>query len=299
MSKARSRFFVFIIVILFINIFWFEDETIPSRQDRFFDPSAFLCGKDDASHDYGVRCLYGDTNSSYYMGHTVTTDVDLDPTDHDEVEKVLQSLAFVAVMTGRFVRPRIPIIDENEFPGSEHIQPWSVVNAGFLRSIGSETVEPHYWARAQGARGHKTRTFDVTLGSDHISGLSDIVDTMHDLGDSIDEFVFSKEELLAIDSNRVGKLFGGLGGYIDNTWTTRFVCSEKVDRGKISTEIKLRDILVDDDDDDDDDSDDDHMDNAIYNSKLDDINLDKLLSNYLTLEGAEDDVDDDGTEKII
>merc|ERR1719246_201757 len=115
MIKARSGFFACSIVILFINNFWFEDETLPSRQDRFFDTNALLCGKDDASHDYGVRCLYGDKNSTFYMGYTVTTDADLDPTNHDEVDKVLQSLAYVAVMTGRFVRPRIPIIDEDKF----------------------------------------------------------------------------------------------------------------------------------------------------------------------------------------
>merc|ERR1712241_833886 len=169
---------------------------------------------------------------------------------------------------------------------------------GFLRSIGSDVVEPHYWARAKGARGHEPRTYDVTLGSDHILGLSDIVDTIHDLGDSIDEFVFRKEELLAVDSAGLGELFGELGGYIDDTWTTRFVCSEKVERRKGVTlsKIKLHDILTDEEGESDDD--DDHMDNAVYNSKLDDLNLDKLVSNYLALEGAEkDDADDDDEQE--
>jgi len=316
MIKARLAFTLLISVVVFINIFWFEDETTPNRNNLFFDPNALLCGKDDAAHDYGVRCLYGDKNSSYYRAYTVSTDADLDPTNHEEVDKVLQSLAYVAVMTGRLVRPRIPIIDEDVFPGSEHIQPWSVVNAGLLRKFGSDAVEPHYWAQAQGVRGHKTRTFDVTLGSDHIFGLSNIVDTMHDLGTSIDEFVFSKKELLAIDSDGVGDILKRLGGHIKDTWNTRFVCSEKVDKvihdkvdeqmfkgAKISAvyQVKLDDIHLDDKvvlnsklddvhlDKETYNVDNDQMYNALYNSKLDDLHLDKLVSTYLTQEGADDD----------
>mmetsp|Transcript_11745 Transcript_11745/g.14607 ORF Transcript_11745/g.14607 Transcript_11745/m.14607 type:complete len:240 (-) Transcript_11745:124-843(-) len=196
---------------------------------RFFDPHHKVCGDDKEHHDFGIHSLYGDVDVQYYLNYTVTTDEDLDPLNHTEMNKVMQALTYVAVKTNRHILPKVPVIDEDKFPGSESKQPWALIDAGYVKKLGSKLVEPNYWARASGARGHKPRRMNATLGETNaLANMDKFIEKLKKKGNATDEAVFNKTELLLLDSDALGERFGEDGGYVNGKWSRGFTCTKKV-----------------------------------------------------------------------
>jgi len=161
---------------------------------------------------------FGHPEEKHYLKNTVSTDNVLSYEQKDTIEKVLKALVHVARKTKRAVRIKMPI-----HPGynSEHKQPYSLVDAGYLSSLGVYVVEPQYWTKAHGPRGHVPTIEHVELGDDPIGKLSSI-DTWGNEG--ADELALSLDEILHLDFNALGKLVGEMGGYANGKWVRPFMC---------------------------------------------------------------------------
>merc|ERR1711982_57346 len=177
-----------------------------------------MCSETQEAHDYAVACMYGLLDEKHYLKNTTSTDSVLSYADKASIDKVLQTLVHVARKTGRAIRIKMPIL-----PGynSEHKQPYSLVDAAYLSDFGVSLVEPQFWTKAHGPRGHLPVFKHIELGEDPIGNLSKI-DSWEN--DDADELVFSLDELLNIDSAVLGKLVGEKGGFINNKWARSFLC---------------------------------------------------------------------------
>ena len=112
------------------------------------------------------------------------------------------------------------------FPGynSEHKQPYSLVDASYLGSLGISVVEPQFWTKAHGPRGHLPVIELIELGDDPIGKLA-TADTWGK-GDA-DEISISLDEILRLDFNALGRVSGEMGGYRNGKWDRLFMCQGK------------------------------------------------------------------------
>jgi len=224
--KARKKVLLAVVSTCLIGSTFYATFRKRTRRDingtyrklRMFDPNHNMCSDREEAHVYAVGCMFGVENEEHYLQNTVSTDSVLSYTQTDEIEKILQALAHVARKTGRAIRIKMPV-----YPGynSEHKQPYSLVDAGYLSDLGIPIVEPQFWTKAHGPRGHLPVMEHVDLGENPLGKLSNITNWGNE---DADELVFSFDELTHIDATSLGKLVGEKGGYANGKWSRPFMC---------------------------------------------------------------------------
>ena len=206
MPSFRRLFFITLSLTLVVTVMLH----VYPRNLRFFDPDHRHCGTSKEAHQWAIHAVYGARMSErgYYDRLTVSTSNEL-PRDKVQLHQVLQTLAHVAQRTKRAIR-----INQSVLPGylSEHLQPYSLINAPALHEYGVDVVEMGYWNRAVQAQKIKGPVVAkrVQLQPDPIAVLTPL---QQGTDESVHELVFSVDELLAIPPDELLPLVGESLGY--------------------------------------------------------------------------------------
>jgi hypothetical protein len=220
MINFRRPFFIALLLSLVIIV---VVHTNPRRL-RFFDPDHRHCGNSKEAHQWAIHAVYGArmAERGYYNRLTVSTSEEL-PRQKLKLHKVLQTLAHVAQKTGRAIR-----VNQSLIPGyvSEHMQPYSLVNAQMLHKYGIEVVEIGYWHRATQAQNVKGNIVakHVNLQEDPIGVLTNLYQD-----EGVHELIFSVDELLNISDDDLLRLVGGGLGFDFHRqqWKQPLVCGHE------------------------------------------------------------------------
>jgi len=125
----------------------------------------------------------------------------------------MRGLIYIARLTGRSIRVPIPVkqkIDDIQ-------QPFAIVSADFLSTLGVEVVEPQFWERAKNRFNRsqeELKIYNFTLSDAH--SLTANVEYA-----AADEIKFSSEDVRRL----VNSTFGG--DLEDGTWSRNATCHQR------------------------------------------------------------------------
>ena len=173
------------------------------------------CIEGSATKWYAILCFFGSPLKQHYLERkTITLQEDIDPEeDKATLNSLMRALIYIARVTGRSIRIPIPVkqkIDDLQ-------QPFAIISADYLGSLGIDVVEPQFWERAKN-RFNRSRQ-ELKIYNFTISDMQ--YPASNDKYFTADEIQFSFEDLRGL----VNSTFGG--DLEDRRWSRNATCPHR------------------------------------------------------------------------